>query len=506
MGNSGAVPRILIRGGRVYDHEGDVHQPPQTDILIAGETIERLGQSLPAGDVTEIIDAAGKLVLPGFVNAHYHSHDVMAKGLFEEMPFDIWTLHSNPANYGPRSLEEVRLRTLIGAAESLRNGITTIQDFLTVEPQDEAIVDAVLSAYEEAGIRVVFAIAARDRAALDIAPFMPPDLPEAVRKRVAGSDRKARDELDFIAAQIKRLGLRPTPRQTWALAPSAPQRCSQQLLEGIAALSRAHDLPVFTHVYETRIQAAAARREGSVSSLLDVLAAAGLLTEKLGIVHGVWLTTDEIAQIAEAGSCVIHNPVSNLKLKSGVAPILDLHRAGVDIALGCDNYSCAETQNIFIAMRLLCLLPAVTDPAPGPISAAYALKAATLAGARAVGLSNAIGAIKPGMMADLIILDLNESAFVPFNSAARQIVFSESGRAVETVLVGGRPVVRGGKLVAIDEAALAVAVEKIAPAFRRDAQALADRNADLMAPLLSAGREAWKVPLGFERYISRGSS
>jgi len=502
--NPAAARRILIRGGRVYGHDGDVHQPALADILIAGDTIERLGQDLSADIGAEIIDATGKLVVPGFVNAHYHSHDVMAKGLFEEMPFDIWTLHSNPSNYGPRSLEEVRLRTLVGAAESLRNGITTIQDFLTVVPQDEGVVDTVLSAYEEAGIRVVFAIAARDRAALDIAPFMPADLPEAIRRRIAGSDRKAKDELDFIAAQIKRLGLRPTPRQTWALAPSAPQRCSRELLEGIAALSRTHDLPVLTHVYETRIQAAAARQQPSRSSLLDTLALAGLLTEKLGIVHGVWLTAREIAQIAEAGSCVVHNPVSNLKLKSGVAPVLDLIRAGVDIALGCDNYSCAETQNIFIAMRLLCLLPAVTDPEPGPVDAAYAVRAATLAGARAVGLSRATGAIRPGMKADLIILDLNEPAFVPFNSAARQIVFSESGRAVETVLVGGRAVVRGAKLVTVDEASLAAAVENIAPAFRRDAQALATRNVDLAAPLLSASREAWKVPLGFERYVGRG--
>src|SRR3954453_17155645 len=230
--------RILIRGGRVYDHDGDVHQPAQADILVSGERIERIGPNLPADAGVEIIDAAGKLVAPGFINAHYHSHDVMAKGLFEEMPFDIWTLHSNPANYGPRTLEEVRLRTLVGAAESLRNGITTIQDFLTLVPQDEAIVDTVLSAYEEAGIRVVFAIAARDRAALDIAPFIPKDLPEAVRNRIAGSDRNASDELGFIASQIKRRGLQPTPLQTWALAPSAPQRCSPELLEGIAALSR----------------------------------------------------------------------------------------------------------------------------------------------------------------------------------------------------------------------------------------------------------------------------
>ena len=125
--------------------------------------------------------------MPGFVNAHYHSHDVLLKGMFEEMPFDIWTLHTNAASYGPRSHHEVRIRTLIGAAEMLRNGITTVQDFLTVYPADEAIVDTVLSAYEEAGIRVVFAIAARDRAALDIAPLMAKDLPEAIRKRIVGA-------------------------------------------------------------------------------------------------------------------------------------------------------------------------------------------------------------------------------------------------------------------------------------------------------------------------------
>ena len=180
--------RYLIRGGRIYDHDGDVHQPAIADLLINGETIERIAPAIAPETGVEVIDAKGKLVIPGMVNAHYHSHDVLAKGLFEEMPFDVWTLHSNPGNYGNRSQREIRLRTLLGAAESLRNGITTIQDFLTVVPQDDAMVDTVLSAYEEAGVRVVFAVAARDKAALDIAPFIPKDLPEAIRKRLAGSD------------------------------------------------------------------------------------------------------------------------------------------------------------------------------------------------------------------------------------------------------------------------------------------------------------------------------
>jgi 5-methylthioadenosine/S-adenosylhomocysteine deaminase len=497
--------RYLIRSGRIYDHDGDIHQPATADLLIHGGIIERIAPQIAADDGVEVLDAAGKLVVPGFVNAHYHSHDVMAKGLFEEMPFDIWMLHSNPRSFGRRSHEEVRVRTLIGAAESLRNGITTIQDFLTVEPQEEAYVDTALSAYAEAGIRVVFALAARDRGALDIAPFIAKNLPKLIQMRLAGQDRSARDELDWVAGQIKRLGKTPTLLQTWALAPSGPQRCSAELLEGIAALSREHGLPVLTHVYETRVQAAAARREGSDASvsLLDVLAGAGLMNDRLGVVHGVWLSPRNIAQIAEAGARVVHNPISNLKLKSGVAPILDLYRAGIDIALGCDNCSCAETQNIFTAMRMLCLLPAVTEPDPGPINAGYALKAATLSGARAVGLGGKVGALKPGMAADLTILDLTEPAFVPFNSAARQIVFAESGRAVETVFVDGRPVVRGGKLVTLDETKLAAEAAELAPAFRRDAANLSARNSDLVAPLLDANRAVWKVPLGIQRYVGR---
>ena len=124
---------------------------------------------------------------------------------------------------------------------------------------------------------------------------------------------------------MRRLGMNPRPLMTWAMAPSAPQRCSPELLEGLAALSHEHNLPVFTHVYETRPQAAAARVQSS--SLLDMLAnRAGLMNERLNLVHGVWLASSDIAMLAESGARVVHNPISNLKLKSGVAPILDLYR------------------------------------------------------------------------------------------------------------------------------------------------------------------------------------
>src|SRR5262249_16740373 len=132
MANTEQAKRILIRGGRGYDHDGDVHQPGAADILIADGTIGRIASEIAAGAGTDVIEARGKLVAPGFVNAHYHSHDGLLKGMFEEMPFDIWAIHTNAANYGVRSHREVRLRTLLGAAEMLKNGITTVQDFLTL--------------------------------------------------------------------------------------------------------------------------------------------------------------------------------------------------------------------------------------------------------------------------------------------------------------------------------------------------------------------------------------
>src|SRR5215207_7813226 len=161
---------LLIAGGRVYDHDGDVDQPAIADVLIVGgriaavraglaaalsrgETISELGAARP-----ETIDATDKLVMPGFVNAHYHSHDVLLKGCFETIPLELWMLSALPPSYPKRSTAEIRARTLLGAIECLRGGITTVQDLATLYPFDEEHLDTVLQAYEDVGIRCVFAL------------------------------------------------------------------------------------------------------------------------------------------------------------------------------------------------------------------------------------------------------------------------------------------------------------------------------------------------------------
>ena len=149
--------KLLIRGGLVYDHDGDTHKPEIADILIEGANIVAVGADLPVEQTSgaEIVNATNHIVIPGLFNAHYHSHDTLCRGMFEEMPLEFWLLYTLPMG-GNRSKEEVRVRTLVGALESMRCGITTVQDMLGLIPLNEEYIDVVVSAYEEIGERVVF--------------------------------------------------------------------------------------------------------------------------------------------------------------------------------------------------------------------------------------------------------------------------------------------------------------------------------------------------------------
>lgn len=505
---------VLITGARVYCPDTDPHDPPVLDILVVDGRIHRVDgpgdnaeakadmRKRAAIGVARIVDAKSLLVMPGFVNAHYHSYDVLQKGLLEDMPFDVWALHSQPAYLGPRSAREVRLRTLIGAADCIRHGITTVQDMNSLVPMDEPTLDTVLAAYAESGLRVVFSAAVRDVAALDIAPFLPPEAPEAVQALVRGVPADARAQIDFVEAQIRRITPLP-PRLSWALSPSGPQRSSRVLLEGIADLSRRCGLPVLTHAYETRAQAAKARAlYGAQSgSMLRWLNEVGLLNQRLTIAHGVWLTEEELTLLASAGAGLAHNPISNLKLKSAVAPMRRVIDAGVNVALGCDNCSCGDSQSMFSAMKLLCLLAAGSDPNPTGVHATTAIAAATTGGAKAVGLAGKVGVIAPGYQADLVFLDLADIAYVPFNSAARQLVFAEGGRGVHSVMIGGEMVLESGQITSFDETALRAEADAVMPAFRRDYAAQVARAAEATPWLLEANRRVADYPLGFDRFI-----
>ncbi len=496
-------PKLLISGGHVYDHDGDVHKPLIKDILIEGADITAVGVDLPP-EMTqgaEVLDATGHLVMPGLINAHYHSHDTLCRGLFEELPLEMWLLYTLPMG-GHRSKEEVRLRTLVGALESLRSGITTVQDMLGLIPLDPDLADVVLAAYEEIGERVVFSPMVFDIPAVAMlrhSDHLPPEIKDMLGTTALG----ARQQIDFLEAQIKRWPAQGT--RHWAVGPFAPQRCTPELLEGCADLAERHDLGIYIHVYETRGQAVMARElygdyGGSFITYLD---RAGILNRRLNIAHSIWIGRAEMDRMADADAGAVLNHLSNMKLKSGIAPVNDMRDAGMRVALGCDNCSGSDVQNMFQAMKMYCLLAAVSEPEPGPPLAHEALRHATLGGARSAMLAGRLGALKPGHKADVVLLDMTDTAYLPYNSAARQLVYTETGRAIDTVIIDGRVVMRDRVVQTIDENALRAEVAEHMKGFMADFDAVVKSRAAARPYLLEAHRRVWNTKVGMRRFIAR---
>jgi cytosine/adenosine deaminase-related metal-dependent hydrolase len=499
-----AANRLLIRGGRVYDHDGDVHRPDIADILIEGSEITAVGIDLPreATEEAEVLDASGRLVVPGLINAHYHSHDTLCRGLFEEFPLKMWMICTAPMTTD-RSKEEVRARTLVGAVECLRAGITTVQDMLGLMPRDNEYVDVVLAAYEEVGIRVVFSPMVQDIPAVEAALYFDEMLPPEVKAMVGDKAPTGREQLDFLETQLRR---HPAgDRLHWAVGPSAPQRCTRDLLEGCADLAARHHLPVYSHVYETKSQALMAREAYADygGSLIGYLDDVGLLNPGLTIAHSVWINRAEMDRMAEADAGIVLNHLSNFKLKSGIAPVCDLREAGVRLALGCDNCSGSDVQNMFQAMKIFCLIAAVSEPMPGPPLAHEALRMATLGSARTAGLDDTLGAIRPGMKADLMLLDLDDTAYLPFNSAARQLVYSETGRGIETVIVDGRIAMKNREILTVDEDALRQEVRGLMRDFVVEFENVVRTRKTAMSHLLDAHKRVWQADVGLQRFLSR---
>ena len=373
---------------------------------------------------------------------------------------------------------------------------------LGLTPLNDRYTDTVLSAYREAGIRVVFSPMVWDVPPIAMVRHRD-SLPQDVQEMLGVTSLPMREQLDYLEHQFKHRPARGTLH--WAIAPFAPQRCTPKMLEALAELANKHDLSVYTHVYETKGQALIARElfgeyDGSLISYLE---RAGMLGPRLNIVHSVWITRHEADRMAAAGAGIVLNHLSNLKLKSGIAPVCDLRDSGVRLALGCDNCSGSDVQSVFQAMKMFCLLAAVSEPEPGPGLAHEVLRHATLGNARTAGLDRELGAIRPGYKADLILIDLDDVAYLPYNSAARQLVYTESGRAVESVIVDGRIVMKDRKVKTIDEDALRREVTGLMRHFIADYEAIVASRKRALPYMLEAHRKVWQADVGMNRFIPR---
>jgi 5-methylthioadenosine/S-adenosylhomocysteine deaminase len=285
-----------------------------------------------------------------------------------------------------------------------------------------------------------------------------------------------------------------------ALAPAGPQRCTDELLRAFAEVSRAEQRVVHSHILETKVQAVSAREfwgKSMIAHLKDI----GLLSPRLTVIHAVWLSREDIAMVAEAGATVAHNPICNLKLRSGVAPVREYLAAGVTVALGTDNPSANDSSNLFDSVKFAALLQHLDGPTPRAGSPARtALRMATAGGARSMGLADEIGALEPGRRADLLVLDLDGFGYLPFNDAVRQVVYTETGGSVRTVLVNGRVVIDDGRLTTLDLAALREEAREIGQKVLADNRAVRER-AERVRPYIDAMHaRAIAQDLGFSAF------
>lgn len=496
--------KTLIQGGMILtlDAQDTIHE--RADILLEGDRIARIAPQIdPAScQPDKIIEASDKVIMPGLVNAHLHSNENLFRGTVDNLPLELVTYgRFSPFRNTALSSRALYMGTMLGALEMVRSGVTSIQDDAAVGalPNPEAL-DAVMQAYVDVGARANVTVNMRNRYPHDTIPYLRALLPpELIKKMEYYTIQPVQAYLDYTRQAIEKWHGH-SGRIRVLLGPSAPQRCTADLLRGVAELSAQHNLGVHTHILETKVQAVTGPAFYN-QSLIEYVNELGLLNSRLTIAHAIWVTDAEIELMARAGVSVSHNPISNLRLSSGIMPMRKLMDAGINLALGTDGMTNIDMQNVFEVMKFAALLPKIANPdyARYPTSADI-LRMATYGGARSTLTEKEVGCLAEGYKADLVLLRKRNYPFIPLHDLKNQLVYAENGNSVDTVFINGEVVVQDGKVRTVDEEAIFQEIETVLPEMRQKyAQVLADQ--EVVMPYLSqAYKQAVIQEIGLNRF------
>jgi 5-methylthioadenosine/S-adenosylhomocysteine deaminase len=493
---------LLVRGGRVLNSTQMTLEP--ADVLIEGDQIVAVGCKLSSPPGTEELDASGHLILPGLVNAHTHAHNNLLKALG-----DNWTLEDllthGPALNGGRTPEDHYLSAAIGAVEMLKTGCTAAYDlFMAVPAPSSEVVEAVVRAYIDVGLRTVVAPAVADmvfyRAVPDLFDLLPPGLRQTVEQIQADPTEGL---LQLIEKAIRLWHGAAGGRIRVAVAPTIPGQCSDDFLLGCGRLVQEYAVGLHTHLAESKVQAIYAQRRWG-KTIVGHLADLGLVGPGFVGAHGVWLTPEDIQRLADGGAAVVHNPASNLKLGSGIAPTREMLSQGLTVGLGTDGSMSSDNQNMFEAMRFAALISKVRFPhhQDNWVGAKDVYDMATRGSARALGLADDIGAVAPRRKADLVLLRGNSVFLRPLNQPLNALVYAETGADVTTVLVGGRVVLDHGRVLTVDEGDLQTQAQKAADRLRAQNTAAWALAQQLRPYVTAACRAAVATPYPVNRYAA----
>ncbi len=490
------VAELLLRNGLVDVGAGEFRR---ADVAVADG---RIVAEAPAD--AESVDCSRFLIVPGMVNAHNHSNENWFRGMWDNLPLEPWMLFSYPALAAPaQSPEEIYLRTLFGAIEQLRSGATCVVDFLyELDGFTDETLDAVVRAYKDVGMRALIALGIGDRAYHETVVLERQLVPPGLLERLERDKPPSWDDWERFVRRAVEHFHRPDEGISICPAPSGPQRCTDEMLVGCADLAEELDLALHIHVLETRMQAVSGQRLYG-RTLVEHMDAIGFLSPRVCFAHGIWLTPYDMELVRDRGVTIAHNPVSNLKLGSGVAAVPTLLSHGVNVALGTDGMSSNDGLDMFASLKLAALLHKLWGiDYESWLGAREAWQLATIGGGRAAGDAEGLGRIEAGRRADLVLLDLDSHVFTPLNDPLRQLAFGSSTLAVDSVLVGGRWVVRDRRVTTVDEAdVLARARETGREIVGRFDEAF-EVGKQLLAGLRSGWLEALRTDVGVERKLA----
>jgi 5-methylthioadenosine/S-adenosylhomocysteine deaminase len=427
---------LLVLGGVVVTMDARRTVLPAGALAIRGSEIVAVG---PRQEITRayvapsVIDAGGDLVIPGLIDGHTHVAMTLFRGLADDLPLHTWLeRHVWPAERRFIHPDTVAWGSRLGIAELLRAGVTTLCDMYFYEDDVAAIAD-------ELGVRGVLGQAFFD--------FTSPQGLDLAQNLAYAEE--------FVARWRGHARIVP------ALAPHAPYTVSPDLYRRLHALAERLDPPLLTHLAETQDEDREVRTRHGRSPVRH-LANLGLLDARLVAAHCVWVDAEEIDLLAASRTGVVHNPRSNLKLASGIAPVPDMLRAGVVVGLGTDGAASNNELDLLAEIQLAALLHKGVRLDPLAVPAIAALEMATIGGARALGLDHLIGSLEPGKRADVVIVELDEDNLVPLYDPVSHLAYAVEAADVRTVLVEGRVVVRDRALVTADDAEIRRRVRELA--------------------------------------------
>lgn len=419
------VVDLVVRGGTVVTMDGSRRVIENGGVAIKSGRIVAVGKANEIDRnyaAREVVNATGKVVIPGLINGHTHVPMVLFRGLADDLDLQEWlTKYIFPAEAKNVTEDFVRVGTRLGLAEMIRGGTTTYCDMYYFE-------DAIADETYKAGMRGV--------------------LGETIIDFSVADNKTNAEAMAYVEKFVSHW--KGNALIIPAIAPHAPYTVSEDHLKAIRAFSDRTGAPIVTHISETKREVDDSIKAKGASPV-DYLNRIGFLNNRVIAAHMVWPSEEELGLLKKLGVGIVHNPQSNMKLASGVAPVPEMLKEDLPVGLGTDGAASNNDLNLWEEMDTAAKLHKLISKDPKVVNAAEAFEMATIRGARALHLEKEIGSLEKGKRADLVIVDLDDLNQTPFYNIYSDLVYAAKAADVRTVIVEGRVIMRDRRLLTLNE-------------------------------------------------------